>query len=207
MPAAPSQTGIVNDAAARCGSTERIQSIDGGSTLAKAAKAVWDGVVRSTLADHPWNFALRRVQLNAGPTPAFGFDFSYALPADCLRWLPPAREDGCNYFVGVLEDDAILTDAEAPLPVRYISSEPLDDWSHWPAPFVEAVTKAMAEALAEPLTASQSVGDRATEKAQAALKKAKRRDGLESGNRSASQVTAKSNWLQARFRPYNPFGR
>lgn len=39
------------------------------------------------LADHPWNFAMRRASLNAVPAeaPPFEFAFSYQLPGDCLK--------------------------------------------------------------------------------------------------------------------------
>jgi hypothetical protein len=114
---AQSSTNILNTALARIGSTERVTSIDDTtSNSAKRANLVWDQLRRALMVRHPWNFAVMRAVLNeAGTTPLFGWKHQYAVPANCLRWLPPAEgEDG--YFDGEREGDYILTDREAPLP-------------------------------------------------------------------------------------------
>lgn len=202
----PNQPGIVNDALAELGSTARITSIDDKSGPAPDAKAVWDGMVRHLLADHPWNWAVKRTQLNAAAEkPGFGYLRAFTLPADCLRWLPPSREDGDAHFEGVEEGGQILTDAAAPLPVRYISSTKALDIASWPPFFVEAVMLDLAARLAEPITQDESIKDRMLERAMRALKKAKRRDGQSSGNRTRNRVSQGSDWLAARDAPY--YGR
>lgn len=207
MPDTPSQTSIVNDALGRLGSRIRLTSIATDTTkIGQAANAAWGPALRLLLAAHPWNFAIRRRELNDTETPAFGYDYAYTLPADNLKWLPPSREDGCDYFVGVQEGNAILTDTAAPLPCRYVSREWAEDMTRWPPHFAEAMTCEMMKRLAEPVTQSESAFDTAAEEAKAALKAAKRADGLSTGNRSRARVTTGSNWLSARLRPYNGEG-
>lgn len=212
MPLAPqSQTSIVNAALTRLGSTERVTSIDGGATVAKPASALWDQLLRDALT-YPWNFATRTARLN--PTVVAdkrGYARAFTLPADCLRWLPPVPEDDAveagAWFEGVQEGRLILTDAGAPLRVRYISSSVADDPAQWPADFAEAFSLQLAWDMAEPLTASQGIKDRLEVRAKEAWAKAKRHDAATSPRTGREAVTVRSSWLQAMHRPYNYRGR
>lgn len=204
--ATPTQSGIVNAALAELGSTSRISSIDDEHGIAPDAKAVWDQVMNDLLAEHPWNWAIGRAVLNAGATPEHGYDYGYALPADCLRWLPWNAEDA-DWFEGAEEGGRLLTDFEGPLNVRYISGELGARMARWSPSFVRAMTLAMAAALAEPLTQDESIKQDMEAKAERKLARAKRRDGLASGGRSRNQVTYRSDWLMARSRRYNQWLR
>jgi hypothetical protein len=82
------------------------------------------GPTRDALLElHPWDFALGRVILPAmSEAPAFGWQRAFAEPADCIRILPLTGDgelDGAPVPHEV-EGGAILTDAPAPLKVRYI---------------------------------------------------------------------------------------
>jgi hypothetical protein len=199
--ATPTQTGIVNAALVELGSTTRVQSIASHPD----ASAVWDSMIRLLVASHPWNFALARAQLNESPgVPTSQYARAFALPADCLRWLPGTPEDDI-YFIAVQEGDDLLTDAIAPLPVRYISAVKAYDVSRWPPHFVRAVECELAARIANAQTQSKSIQDKAEERAYGALKAAKRADGLASnGGQQRTASTAKSSWLQARATPYLP---
>lgn len=199
----PTQTGIINRALALLGSTARIGSILDTAGPAVHAREHWDALLRRLLADHPWNFALQRRLLNeAADAPVFGYDRSFTLPDDCLRWLPPSV-DSDDWFEGVLEGpDQILTNAAVPLPVRYVSLDLGEQVARWPSWFEDAMVCAMAEALAEPITQSEGIKQGMAEAAQRALAKAKRKDGLESGGKRRVSVDARSRWNGARTRPY-----
>ena len=83
---ATSETEISNLALALIGDM-RISDVDGSDDKSQACK-LWYGVKRRELLSHPdvdWTFARVRGQLTAEATPAFGWDYSYALPADYLR--------------------------------------------------------------------------------------------------------------------------
>lgn len=195
------QTGILHAALAELGSTERPISIDDTtSNTARRAKTLWNDLVREQLALHPWNFAIRRAQLNAaGAAPTHGWQRGFLLPADCIRWLPYADTDS-DWRAAEREGDYLLSDAAAPLPIRYIAA--IDDVTRWSAPFVKLVTLQLAASLAEAVTQSESIKDRVLERAEAALRKAKRMDGLETGQRRRSAVVGRSDILRGRSRAY-----
>jgi hypothetical protein len=192
-----SQTALINRAAALIGSTKKIADIDEANPLASFAKAIWDGAVEGTLSEHPWKFATRRKLLNRlVTTPEFGFAYQFQLPSDCLRWLPAAPDDP-DYFRGVQEGDVIRSDAEGPLPIRYIwLNTQLPKWS---AAAIEALVRRLASDLAEPLSALAGVGDRAAKKADMAMRAGRRQNGLASGNRDLG-TRNRSSWLAARNR-------
>lgn len=206
MAAPVTQTDIVNAAAALLGSSSRITNIEGADKLAIHARAVWDMTMRTLLADHPWNFAIERAHLNASAAPTFGYERTFAKPATCLRLLPSRITDGSEiYYDGEVEGDYILTDAEAPLAVRFISSRYINDCGRWPPHFAKAAGYALAMDLAEALTGSQGIDSKLTEKADAALRRAKRVDGLETQNGRRGAITRNSRWLGGMAQPFVPY--
>ncbi len=205
MPETPTQAGIVNMAAAMLGSSSRVTSIEDNGNLARHARAFWHLALREALADHPWNFALARAVLNeAGSKPPFGFDRAFALPADCLRWLPPGPDEHI-YFEAVQEGDLLLTNSDAPLPVRYISLTKGEPIATWPAHFATAMAAKLAQHLAEPISQSETVDSKSWDKAEAAFRRAKRIDALSSGQKNRASVSARSRWLQASRRSFDPY--
>ena len=129
------QTSIVNQALAELGSTEIITStdIDTSSNSAQRALQLWDGIVRDLIVSHPWNFAIRRVDLNeaGGDALAFGYQRRFNLPNDCARWLP-AAEASRDWRRAEREGNQLLADCVAPFPCRYIAM--IDDPAKWPPP-------------------------------------------------------------------------
>lgn len=201
---APNATNILNTALARIGSTERVTSIDDtSSNSAKRAVAYWDQLRRLLLARHPWNFAIKRAELNeAGTAPAFGWERQFAVPGDCVRWLPPTLGDK-DYYDGEREGDYILTNAMAPLPVRYIADA--TDVTKWSAGFVAAMEIALAAYLTSPVTESVALMQYMGNAADDAVRLGKRIDGLETGRTKRQPVRAQSAWLNARNRgSYGP---
>jgi hypothetical protein len=102
-----------------------------GQALNRVYEMVRDELVES----HPWNFAIKRVSLAADvATPAWGYDFQYTLPADCLRFLSVegAKVDYQN------EVDKILCDEQGPLNIRYIAQ--VTDTSKFSPTFIAALS-------------------------------------------------------------------
>lgn len=199
MPQRPDQSSIANAAAARLGSTKRMGSIHDGSELSRHVVDQWNGIITTMLADHPWNFLIRRATLNAlTDAPGSEYAFQYALPADCWRWLPWLPDDP-DYFCGEAEGGNILTDAEAPIAIRYISGEYADQVGRWPAHFATAVELELAHRLAEPMTGSTSLARDMRDLAAEALMKAKKVDGLESNGRGGPNINSRSRWGKRRF--------
>jgi hypothetical protein len=201
MPQPPSQLKIVNAALTRLGNNSQLTSMEQGGNVAARFAATWDLVRRALLARHPWNFAIERALLNAsGDAPAFGWARRFQLPAGCLRWLPPAQGDA-DFFEGEREGDYILTDAEAPLKVRFIADH--DDVTRWSPGFVEAITHCLAGWVSEGVTQSGRISERADAIADEAVRIGKRLDGLESTPGRRPRAVVASSWLRARNRPWN----
>lgn len=64
----------------------RITSLDDDSLEAKLCKEHYDDIRKALLRSHPWKFATKRIALAvSSTTPAWGWDYQYQLPNDCLR--------------------------------------------------------------------------------------------------------------------------
>lgn len=196
MAAQPSLTRIVNRAAVHLGSARRIASLDEQTPLADAAKAVLDDVRDELLASHPWNFAIRRAECaeiaDAGnATYRRGFE----KPSDCLRWLPP-RPDECLYADTIVEEDGrFLSNAAAPLRIRYIAR--IEDPSKWSPGFNGAMAAQLALEIAPTLTGDDGLTGKLYRALQGKIAQAKRQDGLASGER-ARTTSGLSSWVAAR---------
>jgi hypothetical protein len=194
-----SQTRIANRALIVLGSVERVVSIDDPSPLAGQIKDLWHESRRSGIVAHPWNFALERAQLNeATPKPVFGYERKFKIPANCLRWLPPGQGD-CDWFLGEEEGGFILSDASAPLNIRYIKD--VEAVELWPAHFAVFMSYQLAMDLAESATQIGASVQDMMNKREEALIEAKKLDGLASGNRSRGNVEMSSRWVSARNVP------
>lgn len=197
-----SHTSIVNAALAELGSTERLVSFDTDeSSSARRARALWHGILRDLLYLHPWNFAIRRRMLNPGA--AFDELRQYQLPEDCVRWLPDDR--GGRAGTVEREGDCLVARGSEPLSCRYIAM--VNDPTLWSPGFVRAMVLRLAAAMAEGVTQSEGIKDRLLDQAVAAIKMAKRMDGLETGDTRRRGVVARSDWLNSRSRAFAWRGR
>lgn len=123
------------------------------------------------LRAHPWNCAIKRVQLSPDATaPAFGFTYRFALPGDWLRTL--AVGDG--FALDYRSEGRFLLANDSVFPLTYIADVLESDWD---ALLVRAVTEAMAVRLAYPVTASTSLEQLRYQELQATMKEARAVDG------------------------------
>lgn len=188
-----SQTRIVNRALTLLGSAQRISNITDPSGPAVTALALFDDARDATLTEHPWNFAIRRASLAADvDAPEFGYAYAFTLPADYLRWLPWSRDDKA-YARAEQEGNVLLADSVGPLNIRYIAR--IEDVAMWSPGFTEALAWKLATEMEEAITGSRTNGP--GNGYDTALRKAKRSDGLATGDRSRNLSTT-SNWIAAR---------
>lgn len=92
---------------------------DDNRTNAKIVRAAYERVYRYVLRQHTWNCAMCRKSLPAeAEAPAFGYDRQFLLPTEplCLRLVEIVDTDEPHE----VEGRKILTNAAAPLKVRYI---------------------------------------------------------------------------------------
>lgn len=195
---AQTQTRIYNRTLALLGSANRSVSKDDRKPWTDQLNEFWPDAVRDLHAEHPWNHAIRRATLNLKTQTGDGY--LYSLPVDCLRWLPPAR-DSSLYFRGVQEGRYLLCDSDTPPRIRYIAL--VENIAEWPAHFVTAMGYRLAMDAAEAITQSSGIVEAMRLKYEGddgdggALAKAKRADGLSTGDRDRGDVSVHSRTLSA----------
>ncbi|MAY78563.1 MAG: hypothetical protein CL802_13490 [Citromicrobium sp.] len=194
----PTVTGIYNRALALLGSVDRSVNVDDTKPWTDTLNELWPDAVRDLHAEHPWNHAIRRATLNLKEQNVDGY--LYSLPADCVRWLPPAR-DSMAYFRGAQEGRFLLTDSDTPPRIRYVTA--VENVAEWPPHFITAMGYRLAMDAAEPITQSSGVVEAMRVKYEGndgeggALAKAKRADGLATGDRDRGDVSVFSRTLTA----------
>lgn len=176
-----------------------------------------DAVLRA----HPWNFAVRRVALaQLSVTPAFEFDFAYALPTDpyCLKIVRTNYEaDGFSStavysYPGLAAYGTIVVDYriesidvsgtpvralltnESSISIEYIAR--ITDVSLFDPLFVDCLAARMAAELAIPLTDNQSATKTLMDLYQMKLSEARTMDAQEGSPR---EVVNTDPWLMARI--------
>ena len=106
---------IYNMALPRVGNTS-IRSLSERRPNADICNEFWGNVRDEMLASSPWNCAVKRVALTRlSGTPAYGYEYSLALPNDCLRILSEYEDKEFN-----VEGRVVLSDYDS-LNVRYIA--------------------------------------------------------------------------------------
>lgn len=195
MAAGSSQTEIINKAVVLLGSSETLSNIDAGTPSSNNLITLWKIARRSLLALHPWNHAIKRVKLTPETeVPAFGYSKQFALPDDCLRWLPWPTGDQ-YWFEGEHEGMFILANDSA-IYIRYIVD--VEEWAKWPALFVDLMSYQLAYEYCEGKTGLKGLRDRLMVDRDEALRLAKRADGLATGKRDRGTVQSRSRWAGAR---------
>ncbi|WP_414488454.1 hypothetical protein [Stenotrophomonas maltophilia] len=148
------------------------QASYGDLDRAKLCSALYPQVRKSVLRSHPWNCAIRRVQLSpdAAP-PAFGFTNRFLLPGDWLRTLAVGDRGVRIDFRA--EGRYLLSDAVV-FPLTYIADVPENTWD---AMLIDVMTGAMAARLAYPITKSAAMIETKTAELRALMQTARAVDG------------------------------
>ncbi len=183
--------GIANRALSRVGDS-RIVSMTAPSKQARAVNDAWEIVRDEVFRAHPWNCISARAQLAAlSPVPVFGYEQHYQLPSDCLRVLelvePFAR------FTWIIEGRALLTDAGAPIDIRYIVDE--ENTAVYDPMLVGALVARLAAEISEELTQSNSKTELRWKEYKESLRLAKGVDGQE----QSPMPFEEDDWVNARF--------
>ncbi len=151
-----------------------ITSLADGTKAANLCTRNWAIIRDQVLRDHPWNFAVKRAVLAPSVTaPAWGFGYSFPLPATCLRLLEVRDLSTGEYE---LEGKAILANATV-LYIRYIAQ--ITDPNEFDALFIDSVACRLAFELCESLTQSNTKKNDLFQEYQDSLTRAMRADGQE----------------------------
>lgn len=149
----------------------------------------------SLMRKHPFNFAIARASLTADATaPAFGWSYSYTMPSDCLRVLPvtaDGTEDGTP-VTHKIEGQSILTDAAAPLYIRYIKR--IDNTGLFDNQFCDVLAAILAQKAAHFISGKQSYAQLMGQMAAGLLNEAQMIDALE----GTPEDPIADDWINAR---------
>lgn len=169
----PSDISICSNALLMLGAAP-LSSFNDGTKGAQVASNLFPDQKRDFLRMHPWNAAMRRVQLapEASP-PAFGFKAQFLLPSDCLRVIGIDTGGYAPEFK--VEGRRLLTDASV-LNLEYIKDIPADEFD---PNMAQGLTYRMAAAMAYAVTASASLAQTMAQEADMAVRRAKAADGQE----------------------------
>lgn len=149
---ANSKVSICNNALLLIGCNP-ITSLTDGNKAANACNLVFDRTLDTLLRMHLWNFAVTRATLASEVTaPAFGYAYSYPLPADYIRLVGLEN----NSMPHKIERGNLLTDAEV---VNLIYIARIEDVTKYDPLFVEAFVLMLAMNLSYILIGSnQRIG-------------------------------------------------
>lgn len=162
-----SETDILNNALILIGE-QTVLAPDSTTKQGRRFIQVYGFLRDSLLRAHSWNFAIRRASIAAlNSTPAWGYQYEYQLPGDCLTLLQ-VNNYATNVIAGYynqldsspykIESGKILTDFPAPLPIRYIRR--VDQSSEFDSSFSEMLSIKVAMQLVEDLINNTALIDR-----------------------------------------------
>lgn len=176
---------------------QAIASFDDGNDRARLCANVYPTRRDALLRAHPWNCAVRRVQLSPlAERPPWGYAHAYPLPPDWLRTLkvggwgdytPDFRHEGRQLLAGrgIGSGSALL--------LRYIARV---DEGEWDAALVGVMTACMKWALAYPITKSTSLRAEMRDEYVRLLREAK---SIDSMDEPGEQIAEASPLLAARY--------
>jgi len=153
----------------------RIGDIEQDTKEARLCKASFAPVRRALLRSYHWNFAMKRAALAPDSTdPAWGYEYAYSLPADCVRPLMDPAVDWPS------EGGKILTNTGPVLKIRYISD--VEDPALWDPSFYTLMGIDMATTIVRSLAGSAAMMQELALRRRDALSDAKRSNSWERRN-------------------------
>lgn len=170
---------------------DRIDSLSDENQRARICNTLYENEKNNLLYRHPWNFAIRRVELAALSTaPEFGYDYQFQLPSDCLRVLNVDAVNGENYAI----EGTVLVSDESTMEIKYLSTAPtVITFSQG---FCETLAYRLASKIAFALTQNSSLADSLWKKAEDAENFARSFDAQEGRDGSAVESDT---WFNSRY--------
>jgi hypothetical protein len=183
-----SEVSICNTALLRVGEGT-ILALTEDSKPARACNLIYADTRDSVLREHPWNFAVKRVELALlADAPIFEFDFQHQLPADCIRVL---KTDD-DLIAHRVEGNRILSNNSV-VKIEYISR--ITDTTQFDTLFTDALSDRIAADLAFNLSDNNALSQFMFQRSKDKVKQARSMDGQEGTPRSIEADT----WLNTRL--------
>ena len=191
------KTGISNLALSNLGEA-RIQSLTENSARARACSARIDSCIESVLRMNVWNSALERVLLTQIEAPLFGWNYTYQLPANCIKVVEV--EPVSKYLV---EKKNILSN-ETSLYLLYVATP--TDTNNLDVLLAEAIAMKLAVEIAETLTSKEGLKSEMAQKYFLAVQEARSansRDKTPEHRERSSYLDAKKGRYSVTHRTFN----
>ena len=173
------EVSICSNALRRLGD-DPITSLTDDTERARLCNAFYTDARDAVLRSHPFNFSITRTTLaQLSDTPAYGYDYQYALPTDpyCLRVLEMEFKDYEFKIENVATHGRVLLTNEGTAKILYIAR--ITDTNLFDAMFVDVLTAKLAVDLAYPVTNSMAVQKQMQDLFQKKLSEARSIDGQE----------------------------
>ena len=167
----------------------RITALSDSVESARVINDIYEHVRDEMLAAHPWNFAIEYSDTLAenADTPDFDYDYSYALPSDCIRVIE--LEDAEDEFKVV--GGNLFTDTQDPK-IKYIKQ--VTTPASFSKEFVTAFAARLAMDACYALTNSRTLAADKAEEYKQKLQQAKMADSQE----GTVEKVEKSSWIDDR---------
>lgn len=168
---------------------DTIMDLDEDSENARKLKAIYSLVLKDILRAHPWNFALKRVELaQLVNTPLYGYSYYYQVPADYLRAVEINGENNIDY---VVEGDTLLCSEET-VELRYIAY--IEDSTLYDSNFISLLASRLEAELAYAITQSKTLADSKWAIYKIKLARARSADAQE----GKPQKIQRNRWIESR---------
>lgn len=168
---------------------ERISSLTDANRAARICNEVFETLRDHLLAEHPWNFAIKRAALAQIETnPVFGYSYAFALPQDVLRVVDTNLGDSD----WAREGNTIVANY-ADVKIKYIAK--VTDISKWSEGFKESLAHKIAVYLAYSLVQSTSLSNALKQDYLVILRNAKGQDAQEHG----LMMVEADEWINSRY--------
>lgn len=125
-----------------------INSLTEDIKAARQCSIMYETLRDEVLRAHDWNFATARASCaRSAAAPAFGYDYAYQIPADCLRarYLNDEPDIDSDW---VVEGRQILTDEET---ANLVYTRRVEDTNQFDTMFIHALAARLAAELAVPM--------------------------------------------------------
>jgi len=159
---------------------------DGSGKKETACRQVYDVCRKALLEQHPWNFALKRANLDQeSEAPAFEYTYAYGLPTDCLRIYRIYDPSSIHK-----EEGGLLLSNDSGVKLLYIRN--IEDTSQFPPLFVQMLAVDIAIAIEYFITNGQSMAQSLMIKRSELLKMAKMIDAQKDTSKTFQSVVIQS---------------
>jgi hypothetical protein len=197
MPTATSDVAICNIALTRLGNDRVLTALSQANKEGRLCSVHYPVARDAVLQAHPWNFAVRRVDLAVeSVTPPFEYTYRYPLPSDCLKVIRTEDESAGfedDFRVESTASGLVLLSDNSAVAIEYLAR--VEDVALYSPLFVDVLAQRIAAELAPAFADSASMAQQLWQIYEAKLREARSVDAQEGTPRNQIFDT----WVVARF--------